>query len=66
LVIHIKGFLKMYKCISSGWALVAHACNLSYSGGRDQEVCDSKPAQTNSLRDPMSKIPNTKKGWFKL
>jgi hypothetical protein len=23
-------------------APVAHACNLSYSGGRDQEDCDSK------------------------
>jgi hypothetical protein len=22
---------------STSWALVAHACNLSYSGGRDQE-----------------------------
>jgi hypothetical protein len=40
---------------------VAHACNPSYSGGRDQEDCSSKPAQANSSQDPISKIPNTKK-----
>jgi hypothetical protein len=33
---------------SRGWALVSHACNPSYSGDRDQEDHDSKPAQTNS------------------
>jgi hypothetical protein len=26
-------------------ALVAHACNPSYSGGRDQQDCSLKPAQ---------------------
>jgi hypothetical protein len=31
------------------WALVARACNSSYSGGRDQEDQGSKPAQANSL-----------------
>jgi hypothetical protein len=36
-------------CISSGtpktsWATVAHACNPSYSGGRDQEDHNLKPA----------------------
>jgi hypothetical protein len=36
---------------------VAHACNPSYSGGRDQEDCDLKPAQANSLRDPILKNP---------
>jgi hypothetical protein len=40
---------------------VAHAYNPSYSGGRDQEDRSSKPAQANSLRDPISKMPNTKK-----
>jgi hypothetical protein len=30
-------------------APVAHACNLSYSGGRDQEDRGWKPAQANSL-----------------
>jgi hypothetical protein len=29
---------------------VAHACNLSYSGARDQEDCASKPAQANSSK----------------
>jgi hypothetical protein len=41
---------------------VAHTCNLSYSGGRDQEDHGSKPAQANSSRDPILKIPNPKKG----
>jgi hypothetical protein len=31
-----------------GWALVAHTCNPSYSGGRDQEDLGSKPAQANT------------------
>jgi hypothetical protein len=30
---------------------VAHACNPSYSGGRDQEDQGSKPAQANSSQD---------------
>jgi hypothetical protein len=42
-------------------APVAHACNPSYSGGRDQEDHCSKPAQANSLRAPISKKPITKK-----
>jgi hypothetical protein len=29
--------------------LLTHACNPSYSGGRDQENRGSKPAQANSL-----------------
>jgi hypothetical protein len=36
-------------------ALVAHACNLSYSGGRDQEHLGSNPAWANSLQDLISK-----------
>jgi hypothetical protein len=40
--------------------LVAHACNPSYSGGRDQEDHGSKPAQENSSRELISKILNTK------
>jgi hypothetical protein len=35
--------------------LVAHACNPSYSGSRDQEDCSSKPAQENSSQDPILK-----------
>jgi hypothetical protein len=34
---------------------VAHTCNPSYSGGRDQEDHGSKPAQANSLQDPILK-----------
>jgi hypothetical protein len=40
---------------------VAHACNPSYSGGRDQENLDSKPGRANSSQDPVLKIPNTKR-----
>jgi hypothetical protein len=50
---------------------VAHTCNLSYSGGRDQEDCGSKPAWANGPQDPISKNtknkktkPFTKKGWL--
>jgi hypothetical protein len=39
---------------------VAHACNPSYLGGRDQEDLSSKPAQANSLRDSILKNPITK------
>jgi hypothetical protein len=41
--------------------VVAHTCNPSYSAGRDQKDCSSKLAWVN-FRDPISKIPNTKKG----
>jgi hypothetical protein len=37
------------------WMLVAHACNPSYSGGRDQEDCSSKPAWANSSTGPYLK-----------
>jgi hypothetical protein len=42
------------------WVPVAHACNSSYSWGRDQEDHGSKPDWANSLGDPILKIPNTK------
>jgi hypothetical protein len=42
---------------------VAYACNPNYSGNRDQEDRNLKPAWANSSQDPISKIPNTKKGW---
>jgi hypothetical protein len=45
--------------ISMSQALVAHACNPSHSGDRDQEDCGSKPARANSSRDSILKIPNT-------
>jgi hypothetical protein len=40
---------------------VANSNKPSYKGVRDQEDRDLKPAQANSLQDPISKIPNTKK-----
>jgi hypothetical protein len=42
---------------STGLVLVAHACNPSYSEGRDQEDMGSKTVQANSSRDPISKNP---------
>jgi hypothetical protein len=48
---------------------MAHACNLSYSGGRDQEDHSLKPAQANSSPDPISKKSFTKIGlveWLKV
>jgi hypothetical protein len=41
---------------------VTHACNPSCSGGKDQKDHSSKPARANNSRDPISKIPITKKG----
>jgi hypothetical protein len=43
-----------------GWVPVAHTCQPCYLRGRDQEDLDSKPAQANSLRDPISKNPSQK------
>jgi hypothetical protein len=43
---------------------VAQACNLSYSGGRNREDRGLKPVWANSLRDPNSREPITKKGWW--
>jgi hypothetical protein len=49
-------------------ALVAHTCNLSYSGGRDQEDHGSKPTQANSSGRPyLEKILHKKRlvEWLK-
>jgi hypothetical protein len=43
---------------------VAHTCNSTYSGGRDQEDGDSRPAQANSLRDPIYKKKKITKKWL--
>jgi hypothetical protein len=48
-----------YKKIQQGQAAVVHVCKASYSGGRDEEDCSSRPALANSSRDPISKILNT-------
>jgi hypothetical protein len=54
---------------SPGQAPVAHTCNPSYSGGRDQEGHGSKPAGANSSLTPYLEKPFTKKGvveWLKV
>jgi hypothetical protein len=59
----------LLKNLKSSWELVAHACNPSYSGGRDQEDCGLKPPGANSLRDPISKKLLSIKGlveWLKV
>jgi hypothetical protein len=49
--------------------MVGHACNPSYSGGRDQEDLSLKSAQAKSSQDPISKKHNTKNWlveWLKV
>jgi hypothetical protein len=53
----------LFKNLIWGQTPVAHTCNPSYSGGKDQEDRGSKPAWANGLRDPISKKRITKKGW---
>jgi hypothetical protein len=48
---------------------VAHACNPTYSGGRDQEDLGLKPAQANSSSRPYLEKLFTKIGlveWLKV
>jgi hypothetical protein len=40
---------------------VAHTCDPRCLGGRDQEDHDAKPAQANSLWDPISKKKSQKR-----
>jgi hypothetical protein len=40
---------------------VAHTCNPSYSGGRDQEDWGSRPTQANSSLDPTQRNPAQKR-----
>jgi hypothetical protein len=58
------------KCLSPCQTPVAHACNPSNSGGRDQEDRGSKPAWANNSQDPISKKPYHKKTglveWLKV
>jgi hypothetical protein len=67
-------WLRMTDCCMSnifisGWAPVAHTCNPSYTGGRDQDAHSSKPAWVNSLQDPILKKTYHKKllvEWLKV
>jgi hypothetical protein len=43
---------------------VAHACDPSYSGGRDQEDPGLKPGRANNSRDHILKKSFTTKGWW--
>jgi hypothetical protein len=52
----LEFFLYFFK-INMNWAPVAHTCNPSFSGSRNQEDRGSKPARANSSRDPVSKNP---------
>jgi hypothetical protein len=45
---------------------VAHTCNPSYSGGRDQEDHGSEPAWANSSKDPILKIQKGLVEWLKV
>jgi hypothetical protein len=38
------------------WVLVAHACNPSYSGGRNQKASLSKQFSRHYLKNPITKI----------
>jgi hypothetical protein len=62
--ISLKQFLSfmvpLKDCQMESRVPVTHACNLSYSGGRDQKDLGSKPVQANSLQDPISKNPSQK------
>jgi hypothetical protein len=58
--LEISGFLHL-RNTNMSWALVFHAFNPSYPGGRDQEDPGLKPDLANSLRDPILKIPITKR-----
>jgi hypothetical protein len=52
---------RTWRLCPTGQALVAHACNPSYSGGRDQEDQSLKAAPANSSWDPISKKTHHKK-----
>jgi hypothetical protein len=52
-----------YLKLPSSQSPVAHACHPSHLGGRDHEDLCSKPAQANSSRDYILKIPNTARHW---
>jgi hypothetical protein len=56
-----SGSMPVYQEWGPFWALLAHACNPSYSGSRDQENLGSRIARANSSQDPVLKIPKQKR-----
>jgi O-acetyl-ADP-ribose deacetylase (regulator of RNase III) len=65
-----KFLTSCYKKPETRHRTVAHTCNPSYSGGRDQKDFDSKSAWANSSGSPyLDKIPHKKRGlveWLKV
>jgi hypothetical protein len=51
-----------YQIVPSCQAPVAHACNPSYSGGRDQEDPGLKPAGANSSARPYQTLHKNRAG----
>jgi hypothetical protein len=47
----------------SGQVFVAHICNTSYWQAEIRRISVRSLSGANSSRDPVSKIPNRKKGW---
>jgi hypothetical protein len=52
----------LFSDLKKNLALVAHDCNPSYSGSRDNEDNILRPAWANTLRDPISKNTQHKAG----
>jgi hypothetical protein len=44
------------------WVLVAHTCDPSYSGGRDQEDCGLKPTRAKEFTRPYLEKIHRRKG----
>jgi hypothetical protein len=59
----LAGGTKLIQRAEVSQALVAHACNPSYSGGRDQEDRSPKPAWANFLRPYLKKPYHKIKVW---
>jgi hypothetical protein len=57
----IKSYTLVCSNLHVSWVQVAHACNLSYSGDRDQEDHSLKPAQANSSKDSILKKKKSQK-----
>jgi hypothetical protein len=54
---------QLYQMEGKSRVLVAHTCNPSYSGGRDQKDQGSRPALKIVLETLSQLNPSQKKGW---
>jgi hypothetical protein len=59
----VENFYISVENLKTFQAVEAYTCNISYSGGRDQDH-GLKPAWANSWLDLILKIPSIKKGWW--